>query len=147
MQAGGLLCERKGGKRLMVFGGEDACVMAVLLDDVQHPAAELLGFLRTGEHPEQMRAAQAEYAHFLSAARTLHFNQRSHAVGKFFSMAAVEVAHPRYKGGRSLRPPFAGRVKRRRNVVYGQPFVALRSITLRLVPPNIRFAMFNSFEE
>ena len=109
----------------MVLGGEDAALVVVPLDDVQHPAAELLGFLRTGEHPEQMRAAQAEYAHFLFTARAFYLNQRGHAVSKLFRITTVEVAHPGYKGGLVLRPPFVAGVKRRRNVVYRQPLVAV----------------------
>ena len=93
---GGAIAGGWGGEHHRLFCGHP---IAVLLDDVQHPAAECLGHWRPGEHGEEVAAAQAEDAGFLRAALRRESDHGGHRGGEFVGVAGVELGNLNVWGG------------------------------------------------
>ena len=62
------------------------------LQHIQHPLAERLGFLRAGQHAQQIAAARAEHAHGLHPTSGGQLQHLGHLIGELVGVAGVQGA-------------------------------------------------------
>lgn len=86
----------QGGEGLQMYGG-------LPIQHIEHPAAELFGERRAGEHGDQMGATQGEDPDLFLAAAVAEpldrqIDDQGHARGKFVGIAGVDAAHGIFSG-------------------------------------------------